>query len=217
MSEPAFDGSQVGPPIGYFTYVVAEDHWEWSDGLYALHGFVPHEVPATTGVLMSHKHPDDRARSYEVFETAVETGEPFSCYHRIVDRHQRVRSVLAVGRGIRGDDGAVSHLQGFYADLTQLRRDESQADVEVALARIAATRAVIDQAKGMLMMAVGCDADAAFTLLRKGSADGNLKLRDLAARLVDAACAGRLASSAALVAMQAAMRSRDGGVAEAGR
>lgn len=202
MSAPAFDGSQVGPPVGYFTYLVAEDRWEWSAGMYALHGFGPHEVPATTAVLMSHKHPDDRVRSYEVFEQCVATGEPFSCYHRVVDRHERVRSVLSVGRGVRGGDGAVSHVQGFFADLTQLRRDEAQVDVDSALQRIAETRAVIEQAKGMLMMAAGCDADTAFELLRKGSADGNVKLRHLAARLVEAASAGRLASGPALAALR---------------
>ncbi|MGN6129253.1 MAG: PAS and ANTAR domain-containing protein [Nocardioidaceae bacterium] len=202
MSAPAFDGSQVGPPVGYFTYLVAEDRWEWSDGMYALHGFGPQEVPATTAVLMSHKHPDDRVRTYEVFEQCVATGEPFSCYHRVVDRHERVRSVLSVGRGVRAGDGAVSYVQGFFADLTQLRRDEAQVDVDSALQRIAETRAVIEQAKGMLMMAAGCDADTAFELLRKGSADGNVKLRHLATRLVEAASAGRLASAPALAALR---------------
>lgn len=180
-----FDGSRLGPPLGYFTYNVADDHWEWSDGLYALHGFAPYEVPATTGVMLSHKHPDDRARTYEVLETAARTGEPFSCYHRIIDRHERVRSVLSIGRGVTDPDGNVTELTGFFVDLTELRRDETQADVETALSRIAEHRAVIEQAKGMLMLAAGCDADEAFTILRRYSTKANLKLRDLAHMLVD--------------------------------
>lgn len=48
-----------------------------------------------------------------------------------------------------------------------------------------ASRVVIEQAKGVLMAREGCDADAAFGLLRKTSQDANLRLRDVARTLVD--------------------------------
>jgi hypothetical protein len=185
MSPRAFDGSQSGPPVGYFTYLVAEDRWTWSDGIYALHGYAPGEVPATTEVLMRHKHPDDRARTLEQLETASRDGRPFSCYHRIITCAERVRSVLAVGRGRLSETGEVASVEGFYVDLTDVRRTETQADVEIALARIAEHRAVIEQAKGVLMFATGCDADAAFDLLRRRSMTGNAKLHDVARHLVD--------------------------------
>jgi len=189
MRAPAFDGSQLGPPLGYFTYTVADDRWWWSDGVYVLHGFAPQEVPATTEFLLRHKHPDDMARTYEVLETAARTGEPFSCYHRVIDRRQRVRSVLAVGRGVKDADGQVEQLTGFFIDLTDVRRAETEAEVELALLRIAEHRAVIEQAKGMLMLTTGADADGAFALLRRYSQQGNVKLNEVAHRLVDSVTA----------------------------
>ncbi|HEX5561344.1 MAG TPA: PAS and ANTAR domain-containing protein [Nocardioidaceae bacterium] len=186
MTAPRFDGSTAGPPVGYFTYRVAEDRWTWSDGIYELHGFGPQEVPATTEVMLSHKHPDDRARTYEVFETVVACGEPFSCYHRIIDAQGRVRSVLSVGRGIHDDHGRVEKVVGFFIDLTEVRRVESEADVQAALLRIAEHRAVIDQAKGMVMLATGVDADDAFGVLREYSQRRNIKVSDLSHRLVKA-------------------------------
>jgi GAF domain-containing protein len=45
-------------------------------------------------------------------------------------------------------------------------------------------RAIIEQAKGMLMAAQGCTADEAFQLLVKASQRENVKLRDLAHRIV---------------------------------
>jgi GAF domain-containing protein len=45
-------------------------------------------------------------------------------------------------------------------------------------------RAVIEQAKGILIAAQHCDEDAAFDLLVKASQRENLKLRDVAARIV---------------------------------
>jgi len=118
----AFEGTRPGPPLGYYTYTVSDDHWSWSDGIYALHGFEPGEMPATTDTLLRHQHPDDRTRACEVLETAVRSGRPFSCYHRIIDRHPRVRAVLSVGRGVRGHGGVVEQLVGFFVDLADLRQ-----------------------------------------------------------------------------------------------
>jgi AmiR/NasT family two-component response regulator len=47
------------------------------------------------------------------------------------------------------------------------------------------SRAVIDQAKGILMARHGIDAEAAFALLSETSQRENVKVRDLAARLTE--------------------------------
>jgi GAF domain-containing protein len=46
-------------------------------------------------------------------------------------------------------------------------------------------RAVIEQAKGMIMASQGCDGDSAFDLLVRASQRENVKLRDVARRIVD--------------------------------
>lgn len=53
------------------------------------------------------------------------------------------------------------------------------------------SRAVIDQAKGILMAGQAITADEAFRTLRKASQRGNLKVRELALRVVDDAVHGR--------------------------
>jgi len=49
----------------------------------------------------------------------------------------------------------------------------------------AKTRAVIEQAKGALMITYGLDEDEAFALLRWHSQHSNIKLRDIAAAITD--------------------------------
>jgi hypothetical protein len=191
MAALAFDGSQPASEVGYYTYTAADGAWSWSPGVYALHGFEPREIPATTDVLLRHKHPEDRARAFAVMESALQDGEPFSCYHRIIDRHERVRSVLSVGRGIKDAEGKVEGLEGYFVDLTSARRSETEAEVETALARIAEHRAVIEQAKGMVMWSERCDAEAAFAVLRSASQNANVKLHDVAQRLVAAVASRR--------------------------
>ena len=136
MAAPASDGRNVASPVGYYTYVVPDDVWLWSDGIYELHGYAPQTVPPTTERLLRHKHPDDRAMAYEVLETAVLDGRPFSCCHRIIDSNRRVRSVLSVGRGVRGDDGKVERLVGFLVDLTEASRTDGEVATLETLSRV---------------------------------------------------------------------------------
>jgi hypothetical protein len=53
-----------------------------------------------------------------------------------------------------------------------------------AVAEIADNRAVIDQAKGMLILLHGVDDESAFDMLRRRSQSTNVKLRALAGQLV---------------------------------
>jgi GAF domain-containing protein len=60
-----------------------------------------------------------------------------------------------------------------------------QRDLSTQLREAMESRAVIEQAKGILMMQHKVSADAAFELLRGASQQSNTKLRDVAQRVVD--------------------------------
>jgi GAF domain-containing protein len=62
------------------------------------------------------------------------------------------------------------------------------------------SRAVIEQAKGILMARHGCDADEAFRSLSKMSQDSNRKLRDIAQTIVDGRRPNRRAANSANLA-----------------
>ena len=64
------------------------------------------------------------------------------------------------------------------ADNALSRREEDR--ISQVVDAITASRALIQQTKGMLMFVYGIDADAAFDLLRKQSQQHNIKLRLLA-------------------------------------
>jgi GAF domain-containing protein len=68
--------------------------------------------------------------------------------------------------------------------------------LSLRLSEAMSSRSVIEQAKGMLMAAQGCDEDAAFELLVQASQRENVRLRDVAQRIVDEAVArGRQSKS----------------------
>jgi GAF domain-containing protein len=63
----------------------------------------------------------------------------------------------------------------------------SQAEIIAQLSAALGSRAVIDQAIGIIMARRACSADEAFAVLRRMSNDGNVKLRDVAAAITRAA------------------------------
>jgi transcriptional regulator with GAF, ATPase, and Fis domain len=71
--------------------------------------------------------------------------------------------------------------------LQRLSQDEMIARLTAALG----SRAVIDQAIGIIMAGRACTADEAFAVLRRMSNDRNVKLRDVAAAIAEAAATGK--------------------------
>ena len=176
----------IGPLAGAWTWNVVGDRWWWSDEVYAIHGLAPGEVVPTTELLLAHKVLDDLEGCRSVLASAKVRPGRFADLHRIVDTRMRTRHVLAVGDGHAGPDGRVLEVNGYLVDLTDARRNDLQPAVEEALDHALEHRSVIDLAKGAIMAAHGVDADTAFAILRATSSVSNLKLRDVAARLVDA-------------------------------
>ena len=62
---------------------------------------------------------------------------------------------------------------------------EAQGQVAEQLQQAMESRAVIEQAKGIVMGQRRCDAQAAFDILVRMSQDANRKLREVAQALVD--------------------------------
>lgn len=122
-----------------------------------------------------------------------------------------IRSFLAAPLVVRGEGiGALnlysSEPHGFAAlDEAVVMLFAAQAAVAVANSRLyqgartlsvqleaaMASRAVIEQAKGVIMTTNTVDSDTAFDLLRRASQAENRKLREIAAEVVAAAAAGR--------------------------
>ena len=186
--EPAMhpDIPVIGPMAGLWTWNVLKDSWWWSDEMYAIHGFAPGEVVPTTDLMLAHKVLDDLERCRSALASAKVRPGRFSDYHRIIDSRLKTRHVLTVGDGHADAHERVFEVSGYLVDLTDARRNDVQPEVEAGLARALEHRGVIDLAKGAVMVAHGVDADTAFAMLRSTSSGRQLKLREVALRLVDA-------------------------------
>jgi transcriptional regulator with GAF, ATPase, and Fis domain len=74
--------------------------------------------------------------------------------------------------------------EAFAAQIAVIAAYCDKAELAGHLQTAMASRAVIEQAKGIVMATMGCTPDEAFDILRQQSQTENRKLRDLAAELV---------------------------------
>jgi fructose-specific component phosphotransferase system IIB-like protein len=169
--------------VGWFRFHFADERWEWSDWVQRLHGYDPGTVVPTTQLVLSHKHPDDYVEVAATLDEIRRTHRTFSTRHRIIDTTSMVHDVIVIGDRLYDDNGDVIGTHGFYVDVTETGRRREEL-VSAAVAEIAENRAVIEQAKGMLMLIYRISGESAFELLKWRSQETNVKLRVLADQML---------------------------------
>jgi hypothetical protein len=171
--------------VGGFRFWFVGRRWEWSDEVARMHGYEPGSVVPTTEMLLPHKHPDDRAHVQDLLDHALHSGGSFSSRHRFIDTAGNVHDAIVVADRMSDESGAVVGTAGYYVDLTDTFDEARQAALDEALPDLFEARAVIEQAKGVLMGVYRVSAEQAFGVLRWRSQETNTKLRALAKQLVD--------------------------------
>lgn len=177
-------GSGHPQSVGHFKFWFDDQRWEWSDEVAVMHGYAPGTVEPTTDLLLRHKHPEDRAQVAISIARAVENGEPFCSRHRIRTVDGVERHVIVVGDHMVDENDTVIGSAGFYIDVTDTLAAQRQETLDDTLPELYRARAVIEQAKGALMLVYGINADQAFRVLTWRSQETNTKLRTLAEQLI---------------------------------
>jgi hypothetical protein len=184
--------------IGRFGFDPAAGRWWWTDVIFEVLGVdAGSPVPSWSSILQHIPH-EERAAVEAAFRDACTRTGPFSWSHRVNATDGRVRSILVLGQttppagaasstepatAVTGTSGGLQ-VEGFVIDLTVLRVEGAKAAARHAVAASRAHQAVIEQAKGAVMLAHRIDADAAFALLVWNSQKRNQKVHVIAAELV---------------------------------
>jgi PAS domain S-box-containing protein len=171
--------------IGTFRSWFVGQRWEWSDEVARMHGYEPGDVEPTTQLLLSHKHPDDRAHVQELLDHALQSEGSFSSRHRFIDTGGTVHDAIVVADRMLDESGAVLGTESYYIDLTQSFDETRQEVLDEALPDLFESRAAIEQGKGVLMAIYRVSAEQAFRVLQWRSQETNVKLRALAKQLLD--------------------------------
>ncbi|NUT72502.1 PAS and ANTAR domain-containing protein [Pseudarthrobacter sp. C4D7] len=173
-------------PTGFVEYYFTDGVFRWSDGLFRIYGYERGEVVPSMDMVLPHIEPEDRPRVQAYWEHVSTKGGPLSLYLSIRDRKDHQHKLLYSADYIMDGDTPVG-VWGVVVDLTtSIHTDRHQLATE-AVAASALNRAVIEQAKGVLMGRTGASADQAYELISQLSQDTNRKVYAVAQDIVNRA------------------------------
>jgi len=190
----ATDATRVA---GRYRYDRATGGWWWSPEMFTLYGLSAGTPVPDTEAYLQYQHAEDRARILEAISVACVSGRDFALETRIVRADGRERDVVLVGEPRVDGAGTVTAVEGMAIDITECHPPGSPTErahaleTEVGQMRAAmASRASIEQAKGILMLLTSCSDQVAFDLLAHISSHTHRKVRDVALVITESA-AGR--------------------------
>ena len=179
---------------GRFRGDLTTEQWWWSPELHDLLAVPAGTVRPTVQLLLSHVHDDDRPGLREALMVAGTSGTAFAREYRVQRGDGVSRRLLLVCEPELDGSGSVLALSGLAVDVTEGRPAPADDEVvrhlqtEVEQLRGAmASRAAIEQAKGILMVLMSCGDQVAFDLLAHISSHTHRKVRDVAVLIIDSA------------------------------
>ena len=174
--------------LGQYAWDTTTGAWVWDAGMYELHGYRAGALPATTELVLAHKHDDHRAHAASMLAASAAGDRSYSNFHRIVDTAGQVHTVVVVGESRTDEPGpTLPHRfsRGFMVDVTE----DDRTSTRLAVSQVRRSAAPIQQTVGLLMGSFALGEDAAFAVVVRLSRHHNVKVRDLAQRFMAAAVA----------------------------
>jgi hypothetical protein len=166
--------------------------------MFLLHGLSADAALPCLQLLLDQMYPSDRPRVAQALAAAC-TGRTFSLELRAVRAGSPPRTLVLVGEPRADANGDVTGVEGVCIDLTDGRRGTEEdrvreLEMEVVQMRAAmASRAAIEQAKGIVMLLTTCGDQVAFDLLAHISSHTHRKVREVALAITESAAGhGRL-------------------------
>jgi hypothetical protein len=162
--------------------------------MFTLHGLPADAPQPDTEAYLAFQRAEDRARVLEAISAACASGRDFALETRIIRADGQERDVVLVGECCPDDGGTVVAVEGMAIDISECHPPGSPTErahalqAEVAQLRAAmASRASIEQAKGILMLLTSCSDQVAFDLLAHISSHTHRKVRDVAQVITESA------------------------------
>jgi GAF domain-containing protein len=146
-----------------------------------------HSMRSGDVVHIAHLESDTRWPAYQLEALAIGVRSSVSI-PLVVDEKPVGTLNIYTDSGTDFSETDISNVKAFAdqasASLTLMFRHSEQLELEEQLRNALSTRAVIDQALGIIMAQQRCNSTEAFAVLRKASQDRNVKVAEIAAELI---------------------------------
>ncbi|MGG6294867.1 PAS domain S-box protein [Leptolyngbya sp. AN02str] len=130
-SEAALAEAQAMVHLGNWELDVATQHITWSNEMFRMFGFDPHNPEPGYAEHFNYIHPDDRDHLQQVLERATREGMPYEIELRTLKKDGTLGYIEARGKARFNDQGQIEKLFGTALDIT----DRKVAEVALAISQ----------------------------------------------------------------------------------
>lgn len=127
-SEQRLERAQEIAHLGSWELDLSSNQLTWSDEVYRIFGFQPHEFEATYAAFLEAVHPDDRAAVNEAYFGSIrDFRDIYEIEHRVIKRASgEVRIVHEKCEHFRDESGHIVRSVGMVHDITERKQAEEQ-------------------------------------------------------------------------------------------
>ncbi|MCK4839422.1 MAG: PAS domain S-box protein, partial [Desulfobulbaceae bacterium] len=118
------DAQEIGH-VGSWEWNIKINEFQWSDEIYRIFGFPPHQLAATYDTFMEVVHPEDKKRVSDALQTALAGKSSYSVNYRIVGPDGSERIVNKRARVDCDKAGTPVMVVGTVQDITEIKKIEN--------------------------------------------------------------------------------------------
>ncbi len=110
--------------VGDWDWELASNAVHWSDELYRIYGYTPHEIAPDYNLILQQMHPDSKEEFTQAIEAALKGEKPFEMDYTFFRKDGREIVLHTIGQVFRDETGAPVRMSGIVQDITELKRAE---------------------------------------------------------------------------------------------
>lgn len=121
-----------------------------SDGCKEITGYIPDEFTASSFNYLDFVHPDDCNMVAVMISDFFNNKEPYEVQFRIIHKNKSIRWIWGRGIVVSSKEGTSVTVEGFGADITELRRKDSELRLFASAIHQVAETIVITDTRGII-------------------------------------------------------------------
>jgi two-component system cell cycle sensor histidine kinase/response regulator CckA len=121
ISEARFNEAQHIAHIGNWEWDTLTNNVYWSDELYRIYGYQPHEISPDYGLIVAAMHPDSRQEFLEAIAAALKGQRPFEMDYTFFRKDGSEAVLHTIGKVLYDSEGA-ERMAGTVQDITEHKR-----------------------------------------------------------------------------------------------
>jgi PAS domain S-box-containing protein len=124
--EESLARSQMIAHLGDWEWDIATNEVHWSDELYRIYGFEPHEIAPDYGLILARMHPGSKDEFMQAIDAALRQDRHFEMDYRFYRKDGSEAMLHTIGQVVRDVTGSPVRMFGIVQDITERKRTEER-------------------------------------------------------------------------------------------